>query len=73
MTDIIAKIARSVVNTVWTGVQDVFSSSGGTLIAIVIAIVLSIFPFWILCTAAIVLFAGIIYNQYTITLDSESK
>lgn len=73
MTDIITKIARDVANTVWTGVQDVFSSAGGPLVAIVVAIILSIFPVWILCVAAVALFVGILYTQYKETLDTESE
>lgn len=73
MTDIVSKIARDVANTVWTGIQDVFSSAAGALVAIVVAILLSIFPVWLLCVAAGVLFVGILYTQYQETLDTESK
>lgn len=73
MTDIVSKIARDVAATVWTGVQDVFSSAGGALVAIVVAILLSIFPVWLLCIAAGALFIGILYTQYQETLDTESK
>lgn len=73
MTDIVSKIARDVANTVWTGVQDIFSSAGGVLVAIIIAIFLSIFPVWMLCIAAGALFIGILYTQYQETLDAESK
>lgn len=73
MTDIVSKIAREVANTVWTGVQDVFSSAGGALVAIIIAILLSIFPVWVLCIAAGALFVGILYTQYQETLDTEPE
>lgn len=73
MTDIISKIVRDVAATVWTGVQDVFSSSGAALVAIVVAIILSIFPVWLLCIAAVALFIGILYTQYQETLDTEHK
>lgn len=73
MTDIIAKIARDVISTVWIGIQDVFTSAGGALVATVVAIVLSIFPVWMLCVAAGALFAGIIYTQYKETLDTDSE
>lgn len=71
--DVISNIARDVINTVWTGIDDVFSSAAGALVAIVVAILLSIVPLWILVLVAGGLFVGIVYGQYKETLDKETE
>lgn len=73
MIEIIKNIVHDVANTVWTSIKDVFSSSSGVLVALVIAIILGVFPTWILVFGAVVLFAGIIYTKYQETLDNISN
>lgn len=73
MKNIITTIVSNVSKSICNGVQDVFSTASGALIAVVVAILLSILPTFILVLAAIALFVGIVYTQYQDTLDSESK
>lgn len=73
MTDVVAKIARDVANAVWAGVNDVFSTAAGALVAVVVAILLSIVPVWLLVGVAVALFVGIVYSQYKETLDSDPE
>lgn len=73
MKDIVTKIMRDVATTVWVGIQDVFSSAAGALVAICVAILLSIVPVWVLIIAAGALFVGIVYTQYQENLDKESE
>jgi|AGFS01.1.fsa_nt_gi hypothetical protein len=73
MTDVIMSIARKVASSIWDGVQDVFSTASGALIAVVVAILLSIVPTFILVIAAIALFAGIVWSQYKEVLDTDEE
>ncbi|AZU98144.1 hypothetical protein SEPL_226 [Salmonella phage SE_PL] len=73
MTDVIKEVAIKVATTVWEGVQDVFSSAAGALVAVVVAILLSIVPTFLLIGVAIVLFVGIVYSQVQEKLDKESE
>lgn len=73
MIDVIKFLILNVIETVWNGVQDVFSTASGALVAVVVAILLSIVPTALLIIAALVIFGGIVYNKYKETLDGESK
>lgn len=73
MTDVIMSIARKVATSIWDGVQDVFSTASGALIAVVVAIILSIVPTFILVIVAIALFVGIVWSQYKEVLDTDTE
>lgn len=72
MIDVIKFLVANVIETVWNGVQDVFSTASGALVAVVVAIILSIVPTPLLIIAALVIFGGIVYTKYKETLDGKS-
>jgi len=73
MINIIKMIASNVATSIWEGVRDIFNTASGALVAVVVAIILSVIPTSLLILAALVIFAGIVFSKYKETLDNDSE